>query len=498
MIERLWRWRVALMAVGVTALAALLRFGNLGTPKALVFDELYYARGAYSLLTLGYEADWGDDGGAFARGDFSGLETKGDYVVHPMVGKLLIAAGMKVAGTGPFGYRLAGALLGTLSVLILALLVRRILRSTLWGGVAGLLLAIDGEHIALSRTSILDIFLTFFVLCGFALLWLDRWRAQRIYAAASADAAAAGPGDGWGPRVGVRWWRLAAIVSFGLATGVKWSGAYFAAAFLVIFVVIDALDRRAAGHAHWLAAAWWRSALPGALTTVVVMPAVYVATWANWFLTEGSYGRRWAEEHPGEGVTWLPESLRSLLHYHQSMLDFHTGLDSVHSWEAHPSGWIIQFQPTLFYFERLDPAACGTSSCVSAITSIGNPFIWWAGVAALAYAIWRLLVRREALGMVLAAGVLVGWLPWAPLAHRTIFTFYSVAMAPFVVMVLTWALARCAQPAELEGRFSRVRGLAVGWFLVAVLLVSAYFYPVWVGEPIPEWYRTSHVWFPTW
>jgi len=102
------------MASSVTALAALLRFADLGRPRALVFDEVYYARGAYSLLKLGYEGKWGTDNGHFAQGDFSDLTTSGDYVVHPMVGKLLIAAGMKIAGTGPFGYRFAGAFLGTM------------------------------------------------------------------------------------------------------------------------------------------------------------------------------------------------------------------------------------------------------------------------------------------------------------------------------------------------------------------------------------------------
>ena len=481
------------MAVAVTALAALLRFTNLGAPKAVVFDEVYYARGAYSLLQLGYEGDWSDDEGRFASGDYSNLSTEGDYVVHPMVGKLLIAAGMKVGGVGPFGWRLAGAVLGTATVLIVALLMRRIMRSTLCGGIAGMLLAIDGEHVVLSRTAILDIFLTFFVVAGFALLWLDRWRAQRIFAAHPADTTGA-----FGPRVGVRWWRLAAIVAFGLAAGVKWSGAIFAAAFLVLFVVLDAVDRRAAGYAKWLPAAALRSAVPGAVSTAVLMPAVYIAQWANWFLTRGSYGRDWAQKHPGEGVTWLPEALRSLWHYHQSMYTFHKDLDSPHPWEAHPAGWIIQFRPTSFYFENVEGGDCFGGECVRAITSIGNPFIWWAGLAALCFAIWRIIVKRDGLGMVLAVGLLAGWVPWEPYAHRTIFTFYSVAMVPFVVMTLTWALQRFAQPDHLEGAFSRRRGLAVGWFLVAVLTLSAFFFPVWSAEEIPGWYRQIHNWFPTW
>lgn len=494
MIETLWRWRATLMAVSVTALAAFLRLVNLGHPRTLVFDEVHYVPGAYSVLTMGYEGDWTGDKQVFADGDYSGLVTEGDYVVHPMVGKLLIALGMKVAGVNPVGWRLAGAVLGTLTVLIVALLMRRILRSTLWGGVAGVLLAIDGEHIVMSRTGLLDIFLTFFVVLGFALLWLDRWRAQRIYA----RAADAGNGSPMGPRVGIRWWRLAAIVSFGLATGVKWSGAYFAAVFLIMFVAMDAYDRREAGQRRFLAASAVRTAIPGAVAAIILIPAVYVAQWANWFLTDGSYARYWAQEHPGEGVQWLPESLRSLLHYHESMMDFHTGLVSGHPWESHPSGWIIQFRPTLFYFEESTPSTCGASRCVEAITSVGNPLIWWFALAALCWAIWRFFLKKDATGLIVASGTLIGWLPWAPLAHRTVFTFYSVVMAPFVVMTLAWGLKRLAQPAELEGRYHRIRSLTAGWLIVAILAMSAFFLPVWIGEPVPDWYRTMHVWFPTW
>ena len=69
----------------------------------------------------------------------------------------------------PFGWRFAGALIGTLSVLIFARVARRMTRSTLLGCAAGLLLALDGMHLVTSRTAILDIFVMFWVLAGFAL-----------------------------------------------------------------------------------------------------------------------------------------------------------------------------------------------------------------------------------------------------------------------------------------------------------------------------------------
>ncbi len=53
--DRLWGWLgVAIVAV----VAAVLRLWNLGRPGTLVFDETYYVKHAWTLLQVGYEADW--------------------------------------------------------------------------------------------------------------------------------------------------------------------------------------------------------------------------------------------------------------------------------------------------------------------------------------------------------------------------------------------------------------------------------------------------------
>src|SRR4029079_12942386 len=145
--EWLWRWRVAVMVSGVGALAWVLRFVGLNKPYALVFDEVFYVRGAYSMLKYGYEGDWTGDNKWFEQGNLSGLHTTGDFIVHPMVGKLLIALGMKTFGNNPFGWRVTTALAGVATCIIVALIARHLFRSTLWGGVAGVLVAIDGMSI---------------------------------------------------------------------------------------------------------------------------------------------------------------------------------------------------------------------------------------------------------------------------------------------------------------------------------------------------------------
>ncbi|WP_062288354.1 dolichyl-phosphate-mannose--protein mannosyltransferase [Demequina phytophila] len=502
-LATLYRWRGALMATGVALLAAILRLASLSDPHALVFDEVFYARGAYSLTELGYEGDWTGDDSAFAQGDTSGLQTDGDFVVHPMVGKLLIALGIEIFGNDPFGWRVVGAVLGTLTAVLVALAARRLFRSTLWGGVAGVLVAVDGEAIVLSRTAILDGYLAFFVALGFWLLVVDRDRTRaRLETRVAAVRAESGWGDdapvpGLGPATGVRWWRLAAIVAFALAGSVKWNGLYFAAVLLVVSVVWDMVARRELGCERWFAGAFVR-AVPAGLATLVIVPVVYVATWANWFLTDGSYDRDWAATHPGEGVTWLPDSLNSLLHYHQQMWTFHTGLTTEHNYMSNPFLWLIQWRPTAFYFEDVPDAACGAERCVSAIHALGNPFLWWLATAALAWAVWRVIRRGDILALSVSAGALAGWVPWLPYAYRTIFTFYTVAFMPFMVLTLVWALRRIAQPDELEGGWSRRGTIGVGCVLAAILILSGLFLPLWVGTPIPFRYWQAHMWLPSW
>ncbi|MFC4592559.1 phospholipid carrier-dependent glycosyltransferase, partial [Sphaerisporangium corydalis] len=50
--SRLWGWLGPLL---VAAFGAFLRFDRLGSPKAVVFDETYYAKDGLSLLRYGVE-----------------------------------------------------------------------------------------------------------------------------------------------------------------------------------------------------------------------------------------------------------------------------------------------------------------------------------------------------------------------------------------------------------------------------------------------------------
>ena len=507
LLERLYRFRLSLMLTAVGVLAAILRLVGLSQPKALVFDELYYAREAYSLAHMGYEGSWSGDNQAFAHGDFSGLNISAEHVVHPPLGKWIIALGIKGFGPTPFGWRVSAAVVGTLTCVLLALIAYRLFRSVLWGGVAGLFLAIDGQHIVVSRTALLDIFLTFFVVVAFGFLLLDRARNRKVLARRVAQRrerlglAEGAPLPGFRPGVGFRGWRFAAIVALGLATGVKWSGIYFAGAFLILSAVWDIVDRKRAGVLLYIPVAIVRSIFPALFMTIVFLPTVYVASWASWFASNDSYWRHWAGLHVDQGEQWLPPTARSFLAYHEEMWQFHTSLTYsngiTHPYGANPWGFIIQERPTAFYWDKVDvgegtPPA--TTATVSAITALGNPALWWAGAVAFLWATARAIFRKDVLAWTVIIGTLGGWIPWLIIPDRVMFTFYSVSFAPWVMLTLVWALRRIAQPPRLKGKWSAPGGYAVGAFIALAILLSGFFLPIWTGQWIPYNYWLAHMW----
>ena len=152
--DRPWGWLGPLL---VTAFGTWLRFDRLAIPRAVVFDETYYAKDAWSILQHGVEWNYVDNANTLIlQGHTSGLFKAcsgsgcGEYVVQPEVGKELIAVGEWLFGLNSFGWRFSTAVFGSLAILLMCRIARRMTRSTLLGCVAGLLMALDGLEFVLS------------------------------------------------------------------------------------------------------------------------------------------------------------------------------------------------------------------------------------------------------------------------------------------------------------------------------------------------------------
>jgi dolichyl-phosphate-mannose--protein O-mannosyl transferase len=474
----------------ITLLAAVLRLVNVGHPHQLAFDETYYVKDAWSLWTLGYEGTWGENANeAFITLQQLPLDPKGAFIVHQPLGKWLIALGMALGGPdNSVGWRLATALLGTGTVLLTYLIARRLSGSVVVATVAAGLLAIDGLSIVLSRIALLDGILTFFIMLGVLFILCDRERTIPVLERPDPD----DPEPMWGRVLWRRPWLVAAGLAFGAACAVKWSGLYVLAAFGLYVVVTDALARRRAGIVLWPTAAAFRQGPVSFVLLVAPAFAVYLTSWTGWLVTAGGYNR-----------DLDPNPFVSLFRYHQAMLNFHVGLTSGHPYASPAWEWPFLLRPTAVWVGS-DPTGCGTDHCIAVISSIPNPLIWYAGVAASVYLLYRLVrawIQRRTIEPALTLpliGLAATYVPWLMFPERTIFQFYTVAMMPFLLLGLAMTLRVIAGRRDdpLYRRQAGERTVTV--FLVFAVLVSAFFYPVWTGMSVPYQFWLLHNWLPGW
>ena len=505
---RAWRTRIlpptdgrggwtATLLVGLVA--ALLRVVRLDIPRGRIFDEIYYVCDAQNLLRFGVEAATesnADDPSVAARCEPNGSP---GFVVHPPLGKWLIALGIRLFGVSEFGWRIAAAVAGTVTVVLLVRIARRMTGSTLLGCLAGLLLSLDGLHLVMSRVALLDVFLTTWVVAAFACLVADRDAVRRRLAATDDEQLRTGR-----PPLGMRPWRLAAGACLGAAVATKWSGLYALAALVLLAFAWEVGARRTAGVPAPVRSVL-RGSVPATLGAMVVLPAaVYVLSWAGWFSGDLGYDRRWADTSPASGPAALvPDDLRSLWQYHREIFGFHDELRSPHPYQSHPAGWLLLARPVSFYYPPgIGPGryGCEVDACSREVLAIGTPALWWAFVVAVALLLWMWVAHRDwrpAAALAMVAALILPWIR-DDLDGRTMFLFYALPAVPFMclglALVAGWALGGAGASATRR----RTAALGTGVLVALVVLNFAYLYPVLAAGTLPYEAWQDRMWFSSW
>ena len=215
----------------ITIFSLIIRIWHLNLPKGYIFDEIYYAKNANSLIEHGVELN--EQGGA-------------DFIVHPPLGKWLIGIGIKIFGNNEFGWRIIPALVGTACVILIYLIAQRLFNSIFLSSTAALLMALDGLALVMSRVALLDIFLMFFILlCCYFILTNNLWLSG---------------------------------VAIGLAGASKWSGFFLIP--LIIAITINWKNLQL-------------SSLLRRLVQFIFIPiGVYFITWSGWILNSNGWGRQ--------------------------------------------------------------------------------------------------------------------------------------------------------------------------------------------------------------
>ncbi|TCK26664.1 dolichyl-phosphate-mannose-protein mannosyltransferase [Pseudonocardia endophytica] len=478
-----------LVTIGVTLLAAFLRLWDLGQPTdrgTPVFDEKHYVPQAWQMVRNG------------------GIEDNPAYekVVHPALSKQLIALGEMAFGYDGVGWRISAALAGVLTVLLVVRAARRLTRSTALGGLAGVLLVCDGLSHVQSRMGMVDVFSALFVVAGFTALLCDRDDVRaRMALVISQDRVGDDP---YGPRWGVRWWRLAAGVLLGLGCGVKWSGSYYVVAFALLAVLWDVSLRRRAGVARPWAGTAMRDLLPSAWALGLVPFVAYLSTWWAWFASETGVDRHVVGREIGTGGAWsfLPDAIRSLWYYHGQVLAFHEGLTTQtagqHPWESKPWTWPMGLRPMLYQYADSGVSGCSADKCVQAVMLIGTPALWWPAIPVLVWGLWRAVTRGDWRWVAVLVGYGAGFLPWFLNLDRQMYYFYMMPVAPFLVLATVLVMGQMLGRSGVPERRRRIGLMLVSAWVALIIVNFVWLWPILNGNPITEAHWQAELWLPSW
>lgn len=412
----------------IALVSFFLRIFHLGDIKTFIFDEVYYVDGARDLLKFGVEVTGNNP----------------EFIVHPPIGKWLIALGIQLFGDSAFGWRFTTAVAGSVMILLIALIAHRLFRNPLLTGLASALMAVDGLALVHSRTALLDNFLALFILIA------TYFFIRRQY-----------------------WWTAIAL---GIALGIKWSAIYF----ILVFGVI-ALYR---AFTHHTGKALIRPTLERIGQFVLLPTGIYLISWIGWFNSQ----RGWARDYSANVLT-------SFIHYHQQILNFHTSLTEKHTYQANPWSWLIMGRPTSFFYQS--PKGCGADSCSQEILALGTPLLWWSATIALSVVVglWiraALMRRIEPALTIIVAGMTAGYLPWFFYQSRTVFTFYAIVFQPFLILALVY----CAQ--LIRSKFGRRGEIVIAAGILLITLNFLYFLPIYMGDVITYEAWRDRMWFPSW
>ncbi len=368
---------------------------------------------------------------------------------HPPLGKVFIMLGIAVFGMNGFGWRVAGALFGAAMVPLFYLLGRRLTRRP-WLALAGAaLFGLDFMRFTQSRIATIDVYVTFFILLGaYGMLWYAQTVLQKGVRAAILPMALSG-------------------LAFGLGCASKWTGIYAGAGLAVVY--------------FWVLYARWRQQQPGfgreaalavggGVVFFVALPlALYLASYLPYLWRDPSFGL----------ADWWQCQV--------SMYRYHSQLVATHSFESRWYTWPLMLRPVWYYMGGGLPEGTYASIAV-----LGNPVVWWGGLAALMAVGRRILCGKGSRsGAFVCVMFLAQLLPWV-LVTRCTFLYHCFPSLGFTLLALLLWLARLERR-----RPALAHGMTIGVVALAAVLF-VWFYPALAGVPVSEGWARSLLWMPSW
>ncbi|MBQ3553897.1 MAG: glycosyltransferase family 39 protein [Clostridia bacterium] len=409
------------------------------------FDEIYHPRTAYEHLTV--------------REPYENT--------HPPLGKLIISVGISMFGMNPFGWRFMGTLCGMLMIPFAYLLGKRLFHQRFFAFVAAFLFTFDFMHLSQTRLATIDSYTTFFVMGMYYFMY--RYMTKSFYRDSLKETL-----------IPLFWSGL----FFGLGIATKWQGAY--AGVGLAFLFFYTLAKR---YSEFRIASAKKRKDEEEREIVEKFPkmAIHTVCWAGVFFVVIPVIIYFVSYLPAMLVPGLGVPYAFAIQ--SAMLSYHGGLSAAHPFGSPWWSWPLDAQPLYAYGPNRRFVAEGTSM---AISSFGNPLIWWLTIPAICAAIVRTIRRKGSPELTfILTGFLAMYLPWV-LIPRVAFIYHFFPCVMFVVLAIVYFIKEWLEKRPQDKKYVYI-------YLALVLLLFIAFYPTLTGMAVPTAYVEGFLeWLPGW
>ncbi|MEA5618106.1 phospholipid carrier-dependent glycosyltransferase [Cronbergia sp. UHCC 0137] len=474
-------FRVGMLAIFILSFS--LRFWGLNRFNTLVFDEVYFAKFGNNYLT---------------HTPF--------FNSHPPLSQYIIGIGIWLSRyfhfwqdpvnslTGsllsPWNYRWTNALIGSFIPSIVVLLTYQLSYRRSFALLAGLFTACDGLFLVESRYALSNVYIIFFGLLGqwFLLLALANKK---------------------------RWlWLVLAGISFGASVGTKWNGLWLLAGAYCLWILAWVIRFLQSGISSIFKNSFSNQLPIQKLTEInaiqkifylgIIPASVYSLIWIPHLQLDKTYG---------------------FIAVHQQMLKFHLQLggnsSSVHPYCAAWYKWPLMTRPMAYYYQTTQniqdslpvlgpPLPPGTGKIIYDVHAMGNPILWWFGVAAIVFLVgmllgkilvYRIIQKRFFLpeklsvdtwiALFLVINYAANLLPWVKV-NRCVFIYHYMGAVIFAFIAIAWFVDQCLHSYY---RIIRVLGVTITFTIIAAFI---FWMPIYLGLPLSPQDYQLRMWFKSW
>ena len=478
-----------------------LRFWGLSRFNTLVFDEVYFAKFGNNYLT---------------HTPF--------FNAHPPLSQYLIGLGIWISNHIPIGretdvnsltgsllspgsYRWLNALTGSFIPVVVTLLTYQVSYRYRLALLAGLFTACDGLFLVESRYALSNIYIVIFGLLGqwLLLLALEKQKQKRWF------------------------WLLLSGISFGACVGTKWNGLWFLGGAYSLWIAVWII--------HWLQSFDSTSRTPlfphlhffkpchNSQIITIKTPLQNLKEINIWQMF--SYlGIIPAVVY---SLIWIPhlqlDQRYGFIEVHKQILQFHLQLGgnspSVHPYCAAWYKWPLLTRPMAYYYQTAQsiydplpvfgpPLPDGTGKIIYDVHAMGNPFLWWFGLAAMIFLIAMVMINMTMagiekklvfipknlsidtwIGLFLIINYGANFLPWVEVTRCTFIYHYMCAVI-FTFIAIAWFVDQCLLSYYRTFRFL---GVTITFIIIAAFI---FWIPIYLGLPLSADDYRMRMWFNSW